>query len=201
MRKLDRSIAAWGILAAVLVLAIAGEVALVLGMNSRSADDLRTAEKNRQALCALGPAAAGSGALQNCAGEFEAALPQVAEPDAEDPVAKAALAMELSAKLREGGMTAAGADVAARIAAGSSELAGLVHAIGARDGAVLEDLREEPDGALVNLRLQSRIEVLPEVLSILAGLRSEGRIVTLSLRLGAAGLVEVGVLYGEGSGR
>ena len=201
MRKLDRSIAAWGILAAVLVLAIAGEVALVLGMNSRSEGDLRAAEKNWQALCALGPAAAEREALHHCAGEFEASLPQIAGTDAEDPVAKAALAMELSAKLREGGMPAAGADAAARIAVGSSELAGLVHAIGARDGVVLEDLREEPEGALVNLRLQSRIEVLPEVLAILAGLRAEGRIVTLSLRSGAAGLVEVGVLYGEGSGR
>lgn len=201
MRKLDRSIAVWGILAAVLVLAIAGEVSLAFGMNSRAEDDMRVAEKNRQALCALGPAAAAREALQNCEGEFEASLPQIAEPDAEDPVAKAALAMELSAKLREGGMPVAGADAAARIAAGSSELAGLVHAIGARDGVAIADLRAEPEGALVNLRLQSRIEVLPEVLAILAGLRSEGRIVTLSLRSGVAGSVDVGVLYGEGSGQ
>jgi hypothetical protein len=201
MRRLDRSIAAWGTLAAVLVLAIAGEVSLAFGMNSRSEDDLRTSEKNRQALCALGPAAAPREALQNCEGEFEASLPQVGEPDAEDPVEKAALAMELSAKLREGGMPAAGADAAARIAADLGELAGLVHAIGARDGVAIADLRAEPEGALVNLRLQSRIEVLPDVLAILAGLRSEGRIVTLSIRSGTAGSVEVSVLYGEGSGR
>jgi hypothetical protein len=201
MKRLGRSIAMWGILAAVLVLAIAGEASLAFGMNSRSVDDLRTAEKNRQALHALGPAAAPREALQNCEGEFEAALPQVAETDAEDPVAKAALAMELSAKLREGGMPAAGADAAARVAADSGELAGLVHAIGARDGVTIADLRAEPEGALVSLRLQSRIEVLPEVLAILAGLHSGGRIVTLSLRSGVAGSVEVGVLYGEGSGR
>jgi hypothetical protein len=191
----------WAIFCAALLFAIAGEVALVLGMNSRIKSDLRTAEKNRQALCALGPATAAREVLQNCAGEFEASLPQVEESVAGDPVARAALAMELSALLREGGMSPAGADAAATIAAGSGELAGFIHAIGARDGVVLEDLYPDPEGAVTNLRLRSRIEVLPEALSILAGLRREGRIVTLSLRPGLTGSVEVGVLYGAGAGR
>ncbi len=201
MRRLDRSMTVWAFFCAALLFAIAGEVALVLGMNSRIKSDLRTAEKNRQALCALGPAAAASEVLQNCAGEFEASLPQVEEPVAGDPVVRAALAMELSVLLREGGMSPAGADAAATIAADSGELAGLVHAIGARDGVVLEDLRPDREGTVTNLRLRSRIEVLPEALSILAGLRREGRIVTLSLRPGLTGSVEVGVLYGAGAGR